>query len=152
MQKSRTGWLVIILGLVMLMATVIVPFTEKPTHANAAESEFTYAGKTGEGSDEYMGDPMDVYWVDASVQHPDDYTKIIGFSIEVTMTKHGNYGAGAEDDSFQCGMILTTQGKHDPDEYVFTYPNGQTPSFDLSTETIVGIGVGESGCSEALMM
>ena len=145
MQKSRTGWLVIILGLVMLMATVIVPFTEKPTHANAAESEFTYAGKTGEGSDEYMGDPMDVYWVDASVQHPDDYTKIIGFSIEVTMTKHGNYGAGAEDDSFQCGMILTTHGKHDPDEYVFTYPNGQTPSFDLSTETIAGIGVGDAG-------
>ena len=30
-------------------------------------------------------------------------------------------------------------------EYVFTYPNGQTPSFDLSTETIAGIGVGDAG-------
>lgn len=145
MQRGKIGKASLLLGIIFLATLLFVPFMGLTARAEDSNTEITYAGKTGQGSDEYMGDPMDVYWIDASVQHPDDYTKIIGFELNVTMTKHGNYGGGAVDDTFQCGMILTTQGKHDPDEYVFTYPNGQTPSFDLSTETIVGIGVGESG-------
>ena len=139
-SKATKGFLALLAAAGMLAAFLPAPFAA----ARAEEAELTYAGQTGQGSDEYMGDPMDVYWADASIQHPDDYTKIIGFELNVTMTKHGNYGGGVETDTFQCGMILTTSGKHDPDEYVFTYPNGQTPTFDLSAETIVGIGVGES--------
>lgn len=112
---------------------------------SSAAKDFTYAGQTGQGTDEYMGDPVDVYTVDASVQKPDNYTDIVGFKITAKYVKHGNYGGGAEDDSFQCGMILATKGKHDPSEYNFTYPNGQTPDFDLSTQTIAGIGVGDAG-------
>lgn len=145
MQRGKIGKASLLLGIIFLATLLFVPFMGLTARAEDSNAEITYAGKTGQGSDEYMGDPMDVYWIDASVQHSDDYTKIIGFSLNVTMTKHGNYGGGVEDDTFQCGMILTTRGKHDPNEYVFTYPNGQTPSFDLSTETIVGIGVGESG-------
>lgn len=145
MQRVKVGMASLLVGIVFLATLLLVPFVGFSVNAEESNAEIKYAGKTGQGSDEYMGDPMDVYWIDASVQHPDNYTKIIGFSLNVTMTKHGNYGGGAENDTFQCGMILTTQGKHDPSEYVFTYPNGQTPSFELSTETIVGIGVGEAG-------
>lgn len=145
MSKQKAGIAALSLAAAMTLGILLPAWGTMAASAEEAAGDLTYAGQTGQGSDEYMGDPMDVYWADASVQHPDDYTKIIGFSVNVTMTKHGNYGGGAEDDTFQCGMILTTHGKHDPSEYVFTYPNGQTPSFDLSAETIAGIGVGEAG-------
>ncbi len=113
--------------------------------SSTSSEEFIYAGQTGGGDDEYMGDPCDVYYLDASVQNPDDYTDIVGFTLTVNYNKHGNYGGGAEDDSFQCGMILVSYGEQNPDDYNFTYDNGQTPEFDLSTETLTSFGFGEAG-------
>ncbi len=106
--------------------------------------EIEYKGKTGEGNDQFMGDPQDVYWFNASVQHPDDYTKIVGFNLTATMTKIDYYGGGKENQTMACGIILATKGAHDPSEYVFSYEDGQFPKYDLSNKDIVAMGVGEA--------
>ncbi len=109
------------------------------------KQEIVYKGKTGQGSDKFMGDPQDVYWVDASVQKPDSYAKIVGFKLTAKLVKTDYYGGGKETQTFACGMVLATKGAHEPNEYVFTYPNEQTPTFDLSTKTVAAFGVGEAG-------
>lgn len=130
----------------MLLAMGIgTPIQGNYVNAAEAEKEITLKGKTGQGTDEFMGDPQDVYWVDAAVQKPDNYTDIVGFKITATYVKHDNYGGGKEDDTFRCGMVLATRGAHEPEAYNFTYENGQTPEYDLSTQAIAGFGVGEAG-------
>lgn len=108
------------------------------------EGEIVYKGQTNMGNDEYMGEPQDVYWIDASIQKPDNYTKIIGFKLTVQLTEIDYYGGGKETGSFACGMILASKGAHNPEEYIFTYPNGQSPEYELSNKDIVAFGVGEA--------
>ncbi len=110
----------------------------------SATEEFTYKGQTGGGDDEYMGDPLDVYWLDASVQCPDNYSKIVGMTLTVYIDSLDYYGGGKDTQEFECGMILATKGAHSPEEYVFTYDNGQYPEYSLSTKDIVAFGFGDS--------
>lgn len=138
MKKTITRCAALMLALVLLVSTC-------PLHPLAAgQEEITYQGVTGEGNDDYMGEPLDVYWLDASVQHPDDYTKIVGYRLTVKWTEAGYYGGWAETKENPMGMVLTTKGAHAPGEYVFDYSNGQTPVYALSDKEIHAFAVGEA--------
>jgi len=133
MKTIRKISLSMVLALLMLVSV----FQPALSSVAASSGEITKRGENSSGSD--------VYWFDASVQHPDDYTKIVGFKIKAKMKKHGNYGAGAADDTYQCGMVICSKGAHEPSEYEFTYPDEQTPSFDADGDTITAFGIGDSG-------
>jgi len=135
---TRTKMVRSIVAFCMVLALVVVGMLQPGLVAVAASSgEITLKGENSTGSE--------VYWFDASVQHPKDYTKIVGFKIKAKMTKHGNYGAGAQDDTYQCGMVICSKHAHGPSDYEFTYPDEQTPSFDADGDTITAFGVGDAG-------
>lgn len=124
---------------VWMLVSVLVTSLLVPDLATAAEvgsnEEFVHKGMTTEGD----ADPMDVYWVDASVQKPDNYTDIIGFKLTVKMNEIGYYA----DATFPLGIILATKGAHEASEYAFTYPEN-FPEYDLASSEITAMAVGES--------
>lgn len=152
---KKSGIRALMLAMVFALTALLVPFTACGGGSNESSSsgndddttvtEFVYKGQTSEGSDEYMGDPCDVYWIDASAQKPNNYTKIIGFNLTVKYKSAGYYGGWVEDKENPMGMLLLTKGAHDPDEYVFTYPNEQSPTYDLSTSDIATYCTGKTG-------
>lgn len=145
-QRTAAGFLaVMLLTAAFLMGSMGKSLAVLAAPEEKEGKEIYLVGQTGQGSDEYMGDAMDVYWVDASVQLPDDYTNIVGFELTVKVKELDNYGGGKETGEFECGMILASKGANAPKDYVFTYPNAQTPEYDLSTKNVTAFGFGDAG-------
>lgn len=144
MRKSSIK--AIVLAVILALTALVVPFAacNDGGDSSSSKTEFTYKGETGKGSDEYMGDPCKVYWIDAAAQKPGSYTKIIGFTLTVKFTEAGYYGGWKESQENPMGMLLLTKGAHEASEYVFTYPNEQSPTYDLSTKDIVTFCTGKS--------
>ena len=139
MRNGRVKFVAVVAAFVMLISVMSI-FTGCNNNTggdNGGSVEFAYKGQTGQGSDKYMGDPCDVYWIDAAVQKPDTYTKIVGFKLTVKYKSAGYYGGWKDTQENPMGMLLLSKGAHQPNEYVFTYPNEQSPVYDLANKDIV---------------
>ena len=77
-----------------------------------------------------------VYQVDSLIQKPDNYTNITGFSVEVKLTKMGQYSGG-----LPLSILIVTKGAHSSEEYIFTFPDN-FPVYNLSKDEIVAMAVG----------
>ena len=142
------------LALALVLFLGLCPMSFSSIASMAAENEIVYKGDTPEYTDpEYKDEdtgefkvtpPMSVYWADASIDHPDDYTKIVGFTLSLKWTEPGYYGGWATTKENPMGILFTTQGKHEPSEYIIRFP-GNTPVYDLSSKSVKNLIVGSSG-------
>lgn len=122
--------------------------------AQAESNEIVYKGETPEYTDPEYKDPdtgeykvtppMGVYWADASIDKPDSYTKIVGFTLSLKWTEPGYYGGWAVTKENPMGILFMTQGKHEPSEYIIRFP-GNSPEYDLSSKSIKNLILGSSG-------
>lgn len=154
MKKFALKFSTLALALVLLLGLCPMLLGAITTMAADAENEIVYKGETPqytdpEYKDEATGEykvtpPMGVYWADASIDHPDDYTKIVGFTLSLKWTEPGYYGGWAVTKENPMGILFTTQGKHEPSEYIIRFP-GNTPVFDLASKSVKNLIVGSSG-------
>ena len=145
------------LALALMLLFVLSPMLWSSLNvamAQAESNEIVYKGETPEYTDpEYKDEdtgeykvtpPMGVYWADASIDKPDSYTKIVGFTLSFKWTEPGYYGGWAVTKENPMGILFMTQGKHEPSEYILRFP-GNSPEYDLSSKNIKNLILGSSG-------
>mgnify|MGYP002626992952 FL=1 len=103
------------------------------TLASSASQEIVEVGKI---ADEYGGGR--VFQIDSSVQEPNDFNKITGLKLNVTLNKMGSFSG-----AMPTSMMIITKGAHQGSEYIFTYPDS-FPVYDLANKELVVLGVGPS--------
>ena len=92
--------------------------------------------EVGKIADEYGGGR--VFQIDSSVQEPNDFNKITGLKLNVTLNKMGSFSG-----AMPTSMMIITKGAHQGSEYIFTYPDS-FPVYDLANKELVVLGVGPS--------
>lgn len=145
------------LALALMLLFVLSPMLWSSLNvamAQAESNEIVYKGETPEYTDPEYKDPdtgeykvtppMGVYWADASIDKPDSYTKIVGFTLSLKWTEPGYYGGWAVTKENPMGILFMTQGKHEPSEYIIRFP-GNSPEYDLSSKSIKNLILGSSG-------